>query len=63
VDAWHAGRYTAAEAIAKSAHAAQRWEGDGTYKWMAYDRRGGALVGRDGVSLSHVDGADRYEVG
>jgi RimJ/RimL family protein N-acetyltransferase len=63
VAAWHAGRYTAAEAMAKSAYAARRWDADGTYKWMAYDRCGGTLVGRGGVSLSHVDGADRYEVG
>jgi hypothetical protein len=29
---------------------------------MAYDRADGALVGRRGVSLARVGGADRYEV-
>ena len=63
VAAWYGGRYTAAEAMAKAAHGARRWEATGAYEWMAYERDGGALVGRGGVSLSHVDGADRYEVG
>jgi RimJ/RimL family protein N-acetyltransferase len=63
VATWFGGRYTAAEAIAKADHGFRRWEANGTYEWMAYERDGGALVGRGGVSLSHVDGADRYEVG
>lgn len=63
VATWYAGRYTAAEAIAKAAHGQRRWEANGAYEWMAYERDGGALVGRGGVSLSHVDNADRYEVG
>jgi RimJ/RimL family protein N-acetyltransferase len=63
VAAWHAGRYTATQAAAKAAYAARRWEADGTFKWMAYDRAGGALVGRGGVSRERVGGADRYEVG
>jgi [ribosomal protein S5]-alanine N-acetyltransferase len=30
---------------------------------MAYDRADGSLIGRGGVSLASVDGAERYEVG
>ena len=63
VATWHAGRYTAAMAEAVAAHAARRWEADGTHKWMAYDRADGSLIGRGGVSLAPVDGTERYEVG
>lgn len=62
VAAWYGGPYTAEEAAGKAAHGAQRWESDGTYRWMAYLRDGGPAVGRGGVALSHVDAADRYEV-
>jgi RimJ/RimL family protein N-acetyltransferase len=63
VATWHAGRYTAAMAEAVAANAARRWEADGTHEWMAYDRADGSLIGRGGVSLAPVDGAERYEVG
>ncbi|MCL2586075.1 MAG: GNAT family N-acetyltransferase [Streptosporangiales bacterium] len=62
VAAWYGGPYTAEEAAGKAAHGAQRWESDGTYRWMARERDGGPVVGRGGVALSHVDNADRYEV-
>lgn len=62
VAAWYGGPYTLEEAVEKAAHGAQRWESDGTYRWMAYERGGGPVIGRGGVALSHVDEADRYEV-
>jgi RimJ/RimL family protein N-acetyltransferase len=60
---WYWGRFTVSMAQARAAEADQAWERDGTDKWMAYDRESGELVGRGGVSLAHVDGQDRFEVG
>jgi RimJ/RimL family protein N-acetyltransferase len=63
VAAWYLGRYTATVAQSFAATARQGWERDGTHKWLAYDRASCELVGRGGVSLRHVDGQDRFEVG
>lgn len=63
VAGWHGGRYTAAMAQARAARGAMGWERDGTEKWMAYDRADGSLIGRGGVSLVNLEGAERYEVG
>jgi RimJ/RimL family protein N-acetyltransferase len=63
IAAWYWGRYTVSQAFARAERADKGWERDGIDKWLAYDRGSGQLVGRGGVSLTFVDGADRYEVG
>jgi RimJ/RimL family protein N-acetyltransferase len=60
---WHWGRPTVSMTQARAAAGEQGWERDGAENWIAYDRASGELVGRGGVSLKHVDGRDRFEVG
>jgi RimJ/RimL family protein N-acetyltransferase len=60
---WYGGRFTPSQVLARAARGDTGWEHDGVEKWLAYDRGTGALIGRGGVSLAFVDGADRYEVG
>jgi ribosomal-protein-alanine N-acetyltransferase len=55
--------WTPAEAAAHATTFAARWERDGVSKWMAYDRATGELIGRGGMTLVELDGADRLEVG
>lgn len=63
VAAWFDGPWSEADARARTAQAVAAWEEVATDRWMAYDRSTGALVGRGGVARTHVDGADRFEVG
>lgn len=63
VAAWFDGPWSEAEAQKRTARAVDAWEDVGADRWMAYERSTGALVGRGGVALTHVDGADRFEVG
>lgn len=44
-------------------HDASAWVGQGDLELLMAGRADGALVGRGGVSLARVDGADRYEAG
>lgn len=51
---WYGGAWTGDEALRQAKAMHTRWEHDGVGKWMAYERTGGALVGRGGLSrLSH----------
>ena len=50
VAAWHGGRWSVRDARRYAAAMAGSWAADGVGKWVAYDRRGGELVGRGGVS-------------
>lgn len=63
VAAWFDGPWSEAEAQKRTVRAADAWENVGAGRWMAYERSTGDLVGRGGVALTHVDGADRFEVG
>lgn len=63
VAAWFDGPWSKQDAQARTARAVTAWEEHGTDRWMAYDRMTGTLVGRGGVAVTHVDGADRFEVG
>ena len=63
VAAWSGGPWSVADARRRAEWAQQRWREVGVDKWMAYDRSDGSLVGRGGVSLQVVDGAERLEVG
>jgi RimJ/RimL family protein N-acetyltransferase len=47
---WYGGEWPAATAEAFAAASAHGWAVDGVAKWIAYDRRTGALVGRGGLS-------------
>lgn len=63
VAAWYGVRWTAQMALRAAAAMQRAWETDGVHKWMAYDRRTGALIGRGGLSRAYVDGAWRLELG
>lgn len=39
------------------------WRERGVGKWLAYEESTGALVGRGGLSLAVVEGAERVEIG
>lgn len=41
----------------------QGWRDHGIGKWLAYEETTGALVGRGGLSLAVVEGAERVEIG
>lgn len=47
---WYDETLSPAEASERAAAMAGAWETDGVSKWMAYERRSGALVGRGGLS-------------
>jgi len=58
VAAWYAGAYaTVKEAREFAAGCHAGWESEGVHKWIAYDRTGGALVGRGGLSRVSPSGA------
>ena len=63
VAAWWDGVWTDEVAEQHARRFAAGWAADGVSKWIAYDRSGGDLVGRGGLSRLHLDGADRLEVG
>jgi RimJ/RimL family protein N-acetyltransferase len=50
VAVWHGGRWSMEFARRWAAAMARSWAADGIGKWVAYDRRTGALVGRGGLS-------------
>ncbi len=62
VAAWY-GEWTPERAEREAARIGERWAADGVHKWMAYERRTGVRVGRGGLSVAYVDGANRLEVG
>ena len=47
---WYAGPWSAAMAEAFARNCARGWAVDGVAKWIAYERRTGALAGRGGLS-------------
>ena len=47
---WYAGQWSTARAQAFAQGCARGWSVDGVAKWIAYERRTGALVGRGGLS-------------
>jgi RimJ/RimL family protein N-acetyltransferase len=47
---WYGGEWPAATATAFAQDCAQGWQMDGVAKWIAYERRTRALVGRGGMS-------------
>ncbi|HEY8473458.1 MAG TPA: GNAT family N-acetyltransferase [Natronosporangium sp.] len=63
VAAWHGGRYTFDAAYRRAASGRRAWEAVGFDKWMAYDRTGGELVGRGGLSRAELDGRSCLEMG
>jgi ribosomal-protein-alanine N-acetyltransferase len=60
---WYGGVWTFARAQREAARMATAWETDGVYKWMAYLRSTGALVGRGGLSRVQIAGQERLEIG
>jgi mutator protein MutT len=54
---WYAGAWSAQDAVRRANAAQADWESDGVSKWMAYERAGGALVGRGGLSRLPAGGA------
>jgi len=58
---WYAGPWSAARAEAFARNCAQGWAVDGAAKWIAYDRRTGALAGRGGLSRMAA-GAARSQI-
>lgn len=55
---WYAGAYsTEEEARRFAAVCHEGWESEGVHKWIAYDRKGGELVGRGGLSRVAAPGA------
>ncbi|ADB29231.1 NUDIX hydrolase [Kribbella flavida DSM 17836] len=47
---WYAGTWSAEQSVRRATEMQAAWERDGVSKWMAYERSGGALVGRGGLS-------------
>ncbi|TWD80693.1 RimJ/RimL family protein N-acetyltransferase [Kribbella amoyensis] len=47
---WYGEPWSAAQAVRRAAAMQRGWEEDGASKWMAYERDGGSLVGRGGLS-------------
>ena len=58
---WYAGQWSAARAEEFARDCARGWAVDGVAKWIAYDRRTGALAGRGGLSRMAV-GAARSQI-
>lgn len=52
---WYTGSWDHARAQRAAADFAQEWETAGVSKWIAYDRVGGQLVGRGGLSQLSAD--------
>jgi RimJ/RimL family protein N-acetyltransferase len=52
---WYAGEWPTATAEAFAQACADAWTVDGVAKWIAYERRAGALVGRGGLSRMPAD--------
>lgn len=50
VATWYAGTWTRDDAAAFASSCATAWASDGVSKWMAYEKSGGGLVGRGGLS-------------
>jgi RimJ/RimL family protein N-acetyltransferase len=47
---WYAETLSAEAAVARATAMQEAWKRDGVSKWMAYERTGGVLVGRGGLS-------------
>lgn len=62
VAAWF-GQWTLDMAQREVARMAAAWQSDGVHKWMAYERHTGDLVGRSGLSRTHIAGRDTLEIG
>lgn len=60
---WYGGVWTAGQALAAAQAMGRSWRFDGVHKWIAYQRDGGGLVGRGGLSYAEVAGARRLEIG
>ncbi|TCO24834.1 RimJ/RimL family protein N-acetyltransferase [Kribbella steppae] len=52
---WYAETLSEQDAVRRATEAHARWEADGVNKWMAYERDGGALAGRGGLSRLPAD--------
>jgi RimJ/RimL family protein N-acetyltransferase len=52
---WYAGEWSTAAAETFAQACAHAWTVDGVAKWIAYERRTGALVGRGGLSRMPPD--------
>ena len=52
---WYDGSWSAEEAARRAAELWNRWERDSVSKWIAYERSGGALAGRGGLSRMPAD--------
>jgi mutator protein MutT len=51
---WYAGTWSPEEAAQRAAEFQTGWERDSVSKWIAYERAGGALAGRGGLSRMPV---------
>ncbi|MFB9234051.1 GNAT family N-acetyltransferase [Plantactinospora siamensis] len=63
---WYGGAWSAAAHSAarfRAAEWAAAWDRDGVHKWMAYDRAGGFVVGRGGLSRQLLAGQPCLELG
>jgi len=60
---WYAETLSEQDAVRRATAAQARWEADGVNKWMAYERDGGALVGRGGLSRIPADAAVADAIG
>ena len=52
---WYAETLSEQEAVRRATEGHARWEADGVSKWMAFERDGGALAGRGGLSRLPAD--------
>ena len=59
---WY-GMWTFEMAQREAARIGEAWATHGVHKWMAYDRVTGGLVGRGGLSRTHIAGQERLELG
>ena len=47
---WYAATWTRDDAVAYASSCAEKWRSNGVGKWLAYEKSGGDLVGRGGLS-------------
>ena len=62
VAAWHGGPWSMRDARRYAAAMAGLWAADGVGKWVAYDRPGGELVGRGGLSRLAATSAESGQI-
>ncbi len=63
IAAWFDGPWSREQVDHFVARTAECWQRHGIGKWVAYDRRSGALIGRGGPSVTDVLGGQHAEIG